>query len=64
MERETILTIVIFILMILTALQSFQLNELREAVSEGKVTFGGVSPNQQVLVPSNINNLPSMVGGC
>ncbi len=65
MNRNVIIVIVLVVLVLLTAVQAIQLNSLKTSISTGRVnvgsapaTIGGAS------VPSNINDLPSMVGGC
>ena len=63
MERQLIILIVVFILIILTGIQAVQLYNLKVAISEGKVTFGGVQASGATL-PSSIDDLPPMVGGC
>ncbi len=69
MKREQMLTVLLVVLVIVSAVQAFQLVLLGGAVSSGTVaktstsapaSSGGSSPS----VPSSIQNLPQMVGGC
>lgn len=62
MERQTIITVILIILVVLTGIQAVQLNQLKTAVSQGKVSFD----TQTSGVPStlDIDKLPPMVGGC
>ena len=72
MNRNIIIVIVLVVLVLLTAVQAIQLNSLKNSISAGTVS-GGSTPLAPVPssgghggsgVPSNIQNLPSMVGGC
>ena len=67
MNRNVIIVIVLVVLVLLTAVQAIQLSSLKTSISTGKVTVGsaGGTPSASgVSVPSNIQYLPSMVGGC
>ena len=65
MERKEILLIaLIAILLLTTAVQAVQLVKLS---SNPVVVTGAASPGKSstpVSAPSNLDNLPSMVGGC
>ncbi|MBI2548222.1 hypothetical protein HYW21_02630 [Candidatus Woesearchaeota archaeon] len=73
MKQTTLVAIILSVLIVLSVAQAFQLYTLKAKVSEGSLTVGtktGVTPsasgangNVQKL-PSNIQNLPQMVGGC
>ena len=67
MNRNVIIVIVLAVLLLLTAVQAIQLNSLKTSISTGKVSVGS-APAQGSGggggVPSNIQDLPSMVGGC
>lgn len=68
MEKETIFAIIIGVLIVVSAIQAIQLVTLSKSIQTG--TFkastgsntGGSTGNVQV--PSNLENLPGMVGGC
>lgn len=68
MNKNVIIVIVLVVLVLLTAVQAIQLSSLKTSLSSGKVKAGSqpVSSGHQstVAVPSNIQDLPSMVGGC
>ena len=67
MERQLIILIVVFILIILTGIQAVQLYNLKVAIAGGQVTFWNTLKtiaSKGASVPSSIENLPSMVGGC
>jgi len=65
MNRNVIIVVVLVVLVLLTAVQAIQLNSLKSSISTGKVNVGN-SPTQSsgASVPSSIQDLPSMVGGC
>ncbi|MBI4447849.1 hypothetical protein HY643_02620 [Candidatus Woesearchaeota archaeon] len=76
MKQTMIVAIILGVLVVLSAVQAFQLNSLKTKVAESKVSVSssgsaastslGVSGNEKTTssVPSNIKNLPKMVGGC
>ena len=68
MNRNVIIVIVLAVLLLLTAVQAIQLNSLKTSISTGKVSVGSApaqgSGGGGGVVPSNIQDLPSMVGGC
>lgn len=64
MNRNIIIVIVLVVLTLLTAVQAIQLNSLKTSISTGKVSVGGAPSAGGASVPSSIENLPSMVGGC
>ena len=66
MNRNVIIVIVLVVLVLLTAVQAIQLSSLKTSISTGKINVAGAAPSTSSgnSVPSNINNLPSMVGGC
>ena len=69
MDKNVIISVVLGILLIVSVVQAFQLSALKEDVASGAlapragVAASGGSPSGASL-PSNIQNLPSMVGGC
>ena len=64
MNRNVIIVIVLVVLVLLTAVQAIQLSSLKTSISTGKVAVGSAPSSGGASVPSNIQNLPSMVGGC
>lgn len=67
MKKETMLTVLLVVLVAVSVVQAFQLVGLSGAMSSGSVTKAPApastessSPN----VPSSLQNLPQMVGGC
>ncbi|MBI4452398.1 hypothetical protein HY637_03140 [Candidatus Woesearchaeota archaeon] len=66
MNRNVIIVIVLVVLVLLTAVQAMQLSALKSSISAGKVSAGSapVQGSGGASVPSNIQDLPSMVGGC
>lgn len=66
MNRNTIIVIVLVVLVLFTAVQAIQLNSLKAQLKEGKVSVGSApaAAGSGAGVPSSIENLPSMVGGC
>ena len=65
MNRNVIIVIVLVVLVLLTAVQAIQLSSLKTSIATGKVSVGN-APVQSSggNLPSNLNDLPSMVGGC
>ncbi|MEK6983104.1 MAG: hypothetical protein AABX33_00895 [Nanoarchaeota archaeon] len=65
MNRNVIIVIVLAVLVLLTAVQAVQLMGLKTSISTGKVNVGSApAQSSGASVPSNIQDLPSMVGGC
>ena len=70
MEKNVVLAIVLGALVIIAGLQAFQLFGLKSKISSGSVqTVSGASApaagqESGASLPSNLQNLPSMVGGC
>ena len=65
MNRNVVIVIVLVVLVLLTAVQAFQLSSLKTSISTGKVSVGN-APAQSSgnSLPSNLNDLPSTIGGC
>ena len=73
MKTTTILAIVLGVLVLISIIQAFQLYSVKGALqgdvkvgsSSSRVAVGaGGSGSSGEDIPSNIQNLPSMVGGC
>ncbi|MBI2102156.1 hypothetical protein HYT53_06110 [Candidatus Woesearchaeota archaeon] len=64
MNRNVIIVVVLVVLVLLTAVQAIQLNSLKTSIATGKVSVGSAPAQGSGSLPSNLNDLPSMVGGC
>ena len=65
MENQHILLIVLVILLVITAFQAVQLSALVVKVSSGAVAPVSVATSTgSSSLPSSLQNLPNMVGGC
>lgn len=73
MNKNTVIVIVLVVLVLVTLVQAVQLVSLKSKLSSGQLKVAGSSQNvvsqqggQQGSpnVPSSIQNLPQMVGGC
>ncbi len=77
MNMNKILPVVLVALILVSAVQAFQLNALKEKLDAGKVSVSTASSGPKVAAGgasssassapaggTDINSLPSMVGGC
>lgn len=71
MEMQKIMAGVLLILVLVSAVQTYQLSKLGETVKSGGASLigaaaasGGGSGTNGASLPSNLQNLPSQVGGC
>ena len=76
MEKNTLVAMVLGVLVLIAAVSAFQLNGLRNTLSGGAIvstvnTASQPSPIPQSApsggnpqIPSSLQNLPDMVGGC
>jgi len=67
MNKNMLIVIVLVVLVLLTAVQAVQLSSLKSQIKAGKISVGtsqGATSGSSASVPSNLNDLPSMVGGC
>lgn len=69
MEKETIFAVIVGVLIVVSVIQAIQLVTLSKNIQAGifktsvsSSASGSTSGNMQV--PSNLENLPGMVGGC
>lgn len=64
MKKEIVIVIVLIALVIITGIQAFQLNNIKEKLVNGETYLSSYNDqgNQQDL--SGGNNVPVMVGGC
>jgi len=68
MDKNIVIAIVLGALVLIAGVQAFQLFSLKNKVAQGSVgvnaqTQAGSSGGSPQL-PSNLQNLPNMVGGC
>jgi len=70
MNKNFLVAIVLGVLVIIAVIQAFQLVGLKNKLAGGIVSMGGANvplqtgPSGGAQLPSNLQNLPSMVGGC
>ncbi len=68
MNKNMLLTVLIGVLIIVSALQTVQLMGITGVLSGGGASVSSVSSSVQKSassnLPSNLQDLPSMVGGC
>lgn len=68
MDKNVVIAIVLGALVLIAGVQAFQLFTLKNKIAEGSFSSGattqtGASTSSPQL-PSSLQNLPSMVGGC
>ena len=75
MKTTTIVAVILGVLVLVSVVQAFQLNGLKEKVTDGQLSIksassttpvasSGSSGKKTASLPSSIKNLPQMVGGC
>ena len=76
MKTTTIVAIILGVLVLISVVQAFQLNGLKEKIAGGQLSVSssgnnagtsassGSSSKKTAALPSSIKNLPQMVGGC
>jgi regulatory protein YycH of two-component signal transduction system YycFG len=68
MKKETVLTVLLVILVLVSLVQAFQLMSLNERVKTGAVVASTSKPtaaaSSSSKLPSSLQDLPQMVGGC
>jgi hypothetical protein len=72
MKKDTVMAIVLGVLLLVSVIQAVQLNTLKTSLNEGGVSVktdsttaqSGAGSGSGVSVPSSLDNLPTMVGGC
>lgn len=70
MSKNLLVIIILGVLVVLSAVQAIQLDDIKDQVTDGKVSsvkIGSVKPTTttgQAVAPSSPAKLPSMVGGC
>lgn len=64
MNKNIIIAIVLGILLVLSVVQAFQVNDIKEKIENGGVKVAASGATGGANVPSGLQNLPTMVGGC
>lgn len=74
MKSTTIVTVVMVVLVVLSIVQAVQLNNLKSEIANEDLSIGsststtplssGGSGSEPAALPTSIQNLPTMVGGC
>ena len=69
MNKNTIIVIVLAVLVLIAAVQAVELNQLKAKIVSNDISTSAVttktsSSGSGASLPSNLNNLPQMVGGC
>ena len=69
MNKNLVIVIVLAVLVVVAVVQAVQLGGLKDKVTGGSVatsvnTASAPSSSGGASVPANINELPTMVGGC
>lgn len=66
MNKNIIVAVVLGILLLLSVVQAFQVNTIKEKLSTGgvKLATGATPATGGANLPSGLQNLPTMVGGC
>lgn len=80
MESENLITVLLVVLVAISAVQAYQLVNLKETISSGTVAAASSAPQVQYSpavksagspgiassssTPSALDNAPNMVGGC
>ncbi|MBI4453669.1 hypothetical protein HY636_03420 [Candidatus Woesearchaeota archaeon] len=76
MEKRTIMAIVLGLLVVVSLVQAFQLNGLKNKITDSQLKMSsnsgststsvasGDGSKKTAALPSNIKELPQMVGGC
>ena len=73
MEKNNLMTIILGVLVLVAAVQAFQLSGLGDKIEEGSVSSSSsvtakattsTAKQSSAKIPSSLDNLPNMVGGC
>lgn len=69
MDKNTVVVVILGVLVLVALVQAFQMTSLKGTLSGGSVASSApqsapATSGQQAKLPSNLDNLPSMVGGC
>jgi len=68
MDKNVVIAIVLGALVLIAGVQAFQLFTLKNKLAEGSLSAGATpqagSSGSSPQLPSSLQNLPSMVGGC
>jgi hypothetical protein len=68
MNKNMVIAIVLGALVLIAGVQAFQLFSLKTKLASGEISTGTVTQSSSggsaPQLPSNLQNLPSQVGGC
>ncbi len=64
MNKNVVIAIVLGALVLIAGVQAFQLFGLKTKLSSGQTSMAAPAAQGNAQLPSNLENLPSMVGGC
>ena len=69
MDKNMVIAIVLGALVLIAGIQAFQLYSFKTSLANGQLststpTQAGASSSGSPALPSNLENLPTMVGGC
>ena len=64
MDKNIVIAIVLGALVLIAGVQAFQLFTLKDKLSSGQLSAGAPVQGGSPQLPDNLQNLPSMVGGC
>jgi hypothetical protein len=71
MQKEMLLTALLVVLVLVSATQAFQLADLNGKIESSSISTGTTkaaasssSGSEKTSLPSNLQSLPGMVGGC
>ena len=74
MEKDTMIAILLGVLVLVSVVQAVELTNMKSGIEDGTITLGAKSTSTALgssntgsgaaVVPSNLQNLPDMVGGC
>lgn len=64
--KNLLLALVVAVLLVMAVVQAVQLNSLKDKIEGGVAlkAFSSPAPSSTGSVPSSLQNLPQMVGGC
>ncbi len=64
MDKNIVIAIVLGALILIAGVQAYQLFALKDKLSGGQISAGAPVQAGSPQLPDNLQNLPSMVGGC
>ena len=66
LDAQNVISLVLFGLIIISSIQTYQLIRIKSvgATTPSNIQSSSTAPNSQAPLPSSLENLPDMVGGC